>query len=276
MWLLFLLPACVLSMLACLRLCRAVMLTDRLEAVVPYRADPFRTDPFRTDPYGEEPPYGDGADPGQEELDLTATAYLAGGPDRVVDLTLLNMAWRGRLHLAHTGWTTVVRPVVHSELERSVIAAIGPEGQCRTTELRRELAGSRALDELAERLARFGLAVPAEVRDAVGDAVTEVTRATLATLLLFCAGLAVRPLAPVGHSDGQVAAWFALPLVLTTGTLLMARIDVYPRTRWAAPAGQSLLRGARSAQSLPAAVAVRGLRAVRDPLLRAALRATAR
>ena len=105
MWLPFLLPACVLSMLACLRLCRAVMLADQLEAAVPY---------------GEES--------GGDGLDLAATAYLAGGPDRVVDPTLVNMVWRGRLHLAHIGWTTVVHPVGRSELERSATAAIGPEG----------------------------------------------------------------------------------------------------------------------------------------------------
>ena len=55
-----------------------------------------------------------------------------------------------------------------------------------------------------------------------------------------------------------------------------AAVQVGSRTRWAAPAGQSLLRGADAAQSLPAAVAVRGVRAVRDPVLQAALRATAR
>jgi uncharacterized protein (TIGR04222 family) len=43
--------------------------------------------------------------------DLYDAAYLAGGPERVVDLALVSMARRGLLHLAYTGWTSVARPL---------------------------------------------------------------------------------------------------------------------------------------------------------------------
>lgn len=43
-------------------------------------------------------------------LTLYEAAFLAGGPKRVADLTLVAMARQRRLLLAHTGWATVVDP----------------------------------------------------------------------------------------------------------------------------------------------------------------------
>jgi uncharacterized protein (TIGR04222 family) len=276
MWLLFLIPACLLSFLACLRLCRVVAAADRL--------DPDDALAYQR-PHPDQHPDHSGREQAGDRAaaDLPTTAYLTGGPERVVDLTLLSMAVRGGLHLAHTGWTTVVHPVGHTPLEQSVIAAIGPGGQCRTAELRQDVIAGQAVRELADRLTLTGLATPPALREDFASAVGAVVRAMLATVLLFAAGLTVDLLGldngggagsggAGGDSGGQVATWFVLPLVLTLSTLLMARVDVYPRTRWAAPAGQSVLRAARPDASLSAAVAVGGVRAVRDPLLRAALR----
>lgn len=74
-----------------------------------------------------------------------------------------------------------------------------------------------------------------------------------------------------------VAVWFALPLTLTLSCLAIARVEVHPYSRWASPAGQRLLgplhrRANRAADdhSLLASVAVRGIRAIGEPELRAA------
>jgi uncharacterized protein (TIGR04222 family) len=267
MWLIFLVPACAAAVLACARLCRIVAAEPAGGALAEHTAEQA------------------------ERIGIFETAYLAGGPDRVVDLALVRMARRGRLHLAHTGWTTVVRPEPRNALEEEVLAAIGPEGQCPTAELRRAVADGGAVREIAARLARAGLAVPAMVRERTAAAVRRVWYALWLTIGCLVLGVAVAYAEhdESAHSPGAVAAWFGLPLILTSGTLLMSRIDVYPYTRWAAPAGQEVLRAlgapARRAPVLGRAalddepwqtslteIAIAGTAAVRDPRLRAALR----
>ena len=75
-------------------------------------------------------------------LTLYEAAFLSGGPARVADLTLVSMAGRRRLLLAHTGWVTVVDPQGRDDLERSVIGAIGPGGQARIAPVRRTAAAA--------------------------------------------------------------------------------------------------------------------------------------
>jgi uncharacterized protein (TIGR04222 family) len=208
-------------------------------------------------------------------------AYLAGGPERVVDVTLIDMTGRGLLHIAHTGWTSVARPRPDTALECEVIAALGPEGQRRTDELRREVASGASVSDLGYSLAGLGLAVPPGARAALAEAVAGVRFALLATLGLGATALAlvgVRDLAGAHESLLTPAAWFLLPLVLTAGTLLMARAEFHPITPWAAPAGQELLRALRRhalrrAKDPLLAVVLRGPSALRDPRLRAALSA---
>ncbi|WP_037803124.1 TIGR04222 domain-containing membrane protein, partial [Streptomyces resistomycificus] len=71
-------------------------------------------------------------------------AFLSGGPRRVADLTLVSMARQRRLLLAHTGWATVVDPRGRDDVERSVIGAIGPEGQSRIAPVRATAAATDA------------------------------------------------------------------------------------------------------------------------------------
>ncbi|MFF8828046.1 TIGR04222 domain-containing membrane protein [Streptomyces sp. NPDC015131] len=206
----------------------------------------------------------------ERELSLYEAAFLAGGPQRVTDLALLSMHRRRRVWLAHTGWTTVVDPdpAGADDLERSVIGAIGPEGQSRTAAVRAAASAAEAVRALADRLVASGLAVPDAARTAVAGAVRGVRRATLLTVVL-AAGAAL--LLPAGHApDARNMAWFALPLVLTLGCLVIARVEVHPYTRWASPAGQSLLRRVGGGDPLTA-VAIGGVRALDDPALRAAL-----
>lgn len=198
----------------------------------------------------------------------------------MVELALVLMASRSRLHLAHTGWTTVVDPKGRSRLERAVIAAVGPDGQCRTDDLRRAMAAHPTVLEIGSRLALAGLATPAPVQQQTVLVIRQVRQALLLSLVLMAAAVAVG-----GISDGDALAplaWFSLPLVLTSGTLLMARVDVYPHTRWASPVGQEVLREVRlprqhgltddDERELLTAVAMIGPAAVPDPRLRAALR----
>ncbi|MEU5716772.1 TIGR04222 domain-containing membrane protein [Streptomyces sp. NPDC020403] len=213
--------------------------------------------------------------PSPRELNLYETAFLAGGPHRVADLALVSMHLRHRLLLAHTGWATVVDPEGRDEVERTVIRAIGPEGQSRIAPIRAAAAAADAVRALADRLVAAGLAVPHGTRTALESALRAVRGAAVLVVVLAAAAM-LMPGQETGYA-GPVAAWFGLPLVLTLGCLAIARVENHPYSPWASPSGQRWLdslpapvRGAD--RDLLAAVAVRGVDALQDPELRAALR----
>ena len=208
-------------------------------------------------------------------LTLYEAAFLSGGPARVADLTLVSMARQRRLLLAHTGWATVVDPRGRDDMERSVIGAIGPQGQSRIAPVRTTAAAADAVRSLADHLVAVGLAVPDGARTTVAGAVRQVQAAAAAVLGLGAVAL----LLPTQATENEVpvAVWFALPLVLTLSCLAIARIEVHPYTRWASPAGQRLLGtlarhtgGAGDDRTYLTSVAVRGVRAIGEPDLRAA------
>ncbi|MGW1951333.1 TIGR04222 domain-containing membrane protein [Streptomyces sp. NPDC001920] len=208
------------------------------------------------------------------DLTLYEAAFLSGGPRRVADLTLVSMARQRRLLLAHTGWATVVDPRGRDEMERSVIGAIGPEGQSRIEPVRDAAAAADAVGTLADRLVSAGLAVPDGARSGVTAAIRQVQLAGAVVLALGAAAL----LTPI-QSDMPahlVALWFALPFVLTLSCLAIARIEVHPYARWASPAGQRMLSalvrhsGGEGDRRYLTSVAVRGVRAIGEPELRAA------
>ncbi|MFD4629308.1 TIGR04222 domain-containing membrane protein [Streptomyces sp. NPDC058284] len=204
------------------------------------------------------------------ELTLYEAAFLSGGPARVADVTLVAMAGARRLLIAHTGWATVVDPVGRDEMERSVLGAIGPAGQSPIARVRRGVAAADPVRALADRLVTAGLAVPDDAGSGVAAAVRQVRAATVAVLAL--GAVAVLMPGQEGGAAGQVpvAAWFALPLLVCTACLLIARVEVHPYTRWASPAGQRLLGALPARGEGLTAVAVRGVRASGDPGLRAA------
>ncbi|MES4887274.1 TIGR04222 domain-containing membrane protein [Streptomyces sp. NPDC096012] len=248
-WVLFLLLAWGLTGTACTRLCLAAVRAASVDA------DVTATGPAH-------------------DLTLYEAAFLSGGPARVADVTLVSMARQRRLLLAHTGWATVVDPRGRDEMERSVIGAIGPEGQCRIGPVRARAAGAEAVRRLADGLVRAGLAVPDEAGGTVGAAVRRVRGTVPAVVALGAAAL----LLPVQSGTPRllVGLWFGLPLALSLSCLALARIEVHPYSRWASPAGQRLLgtltRGpAGDERSLLTAVAVDGIRAIGEPELRAAL-----
>ncbi|MFE9353347.1 TIGR04222 domain-containing membrane protein [Streptomyces olivaceoviridis] len=210
---------------------------------------------------------------GERDLTLYEAAFLSGGPARVADVTLLSMARQRRLLLAHTGWATVVDPHGRDEMERSVIGAIGPEGQSRIAPVRDRAAGAEAVRRLADGLVRAGLAVPEGTGTTVGAAVRQVRASVLAVAALGVTAL----LLPVqtGTPRLLVGLWFALPLILALSCLAIARFEVHPYSRWASPAGQRLLSAlpgepAGDERSFLTSVAVRGIRAIGEPGLRAA------
>ncbi|MEV6265480.1 TIGR04222 domain-containing membrane protein [Streptomyces sp. NPDC051784] len=213
------------------------------------------------------------------ELNLYETAFLAGGPQRVADLALVSMHLRRRLLLARTGWATVVDPEGRDDVERTVIRAIGPEGQSRIAPIRAAASAADAVRALADRLVAAGLAVPHGTRTELESAVRAVRGAAVLVVALAAAAV-LMPGQETGYA-GPVVAWFGLPLVLTLGCLAIARVENQPYSPWASPSGQRWLdslpapvRGAD--RDLLAAVAVRGVSAVRDPDLRAALLSGAR
>src|SRR6478735_2832277 len=162
-WVLFLLVAWGAAAFSCIRLCLVAARTGLL---------PDASDDDARD-------LGAG-----HELTLYETAFLAGGPHRVIDLALVTMHLRRRLLLAHTGWATVVDPEGRDEVERTVIRAIGPEGQSPIPPIRSATAAAEAVRALADRLVRAGLALPGGARTDIASAVRAVRgSALLATVL---------------------------------------------------------------------------------------------
>jgi len=209
------------------------------------------------------------------ELTLYEAAFLSRGPVRVVDVTLLAMARQRRLLLASTGWATVVDPRGRDEMERSVIGAIGPGGQSRIAPLRAAAAAADAVRGLADRLVRAGLAVPEGTVSALAAGIRRVRIAAGAVAVLGAAAVLLP--GPTGLSRPVIALWFALPLTLALSCLVIARIEAPPYRHRASRAGLALLstlsRQAKDAgdeRSYLARVAVRGIRAIGEPELRAA------
>jgi uncharacterized protein (TIGR04222 family) len=248
-WVLLLLLAWAAAGTACTRLCVAAVRAATLER------DAVGTDREHT-------------------LSLYEAAFLSGGPRRVADLTLVSMARQRRLLLAHTGWATVVDPRGRDEMERSVIGAIGPDGQSPIAPVRTAAAHADPVRALADRLVGAGLAVPADGRPSVASAVRQVRAAAAAVAVLGATALLLP--APEGMPRPLMAMWFALPLVLALSCLAIARFEVRPYSRWASPAGQRLLgalarhTGGGDDRAFLTSVAVRGVHAVGGPDLRAA------
>ncbi|MER5275811.1 TIGR04222 domain-containing membrane protein [Streptomyces sp. NPDC002809] len=256
LWVLFLLVAWGAAAVSCVRLCLAAA----------------RLAPPPGTSSQDAPRAADGP-----ELTLYETAFLAGGPHRVADLALVTMHLRRRLLLAHTGWATVVDPDGRDEVERTVIRAIGPQGQSPIPPVRSAAAAADAVRALADRLVSAGLALPGGAGTDIVSAVRAVRGAAMLVTAMGTAALLTpgREQGP-GGSGVPVLVWFGLPLVLTLGCLAIARMEVQPYSAWASPAGLRLLNARTASVGGPEgdvlmAVAVRGVGAVADPALRAAL-----
>src|SRR3954454_4873257 len=90
-------------------------------------------------------------------LDVYEAAYLAGGPDRVVETALVGLVETGGVRVQRAGQLSVVDDRPRHPIEDAVLAAIGPHGY-RQFELVRWMAGKdERLTALTERLRRNGL-----------------------------------------------------------------------------------------------------------------------
>lgn len=222
-WVPLLLVACVVAGVGCARLCRATLAAAR--------PGPSGTD-------GTEGTAGTAS-----ELTVGEAAYLAGGPLRVTDLTLVAMHRERRLLLAHTGWATVVDAPGHRDdaLERAVIGAIGAGGQSPIPVVRPVVAAADSVRLLAERLVDRGLAVSAAGHREIEAGLRTVRTGFLLSLTLGTVSALLVPAA----ERAPVLAGFALPLLASGLCLLIGRIDVYPYTRWASPRDSGCWRGSR-------------------------------
>src|SRR5690606_29344189 len=191
-WVLLLLPAWVVAGVTCTRLC--------LAAVRAAAADRART-----------------AGAGDRSVTLYEAAFLSGGPRRVADVTLVAMARQRRLLLARAGWATVVGPCGRDYMERSVIGAIGPEGQSPIAPVRDAAATAEPVRGIADRLVGAGLAVPDTAATTIADAVRQVRLAVPVVLVLAVTALLLP--VPADVPRHLVALWFALPLTLTLSCL---------------------------------------------------------
>ncbi|MEU8759940.1 TIGR04222 domain-containing membrane protein [Streptomyces sp. NPDC048659] len=236
-WVPLLLVAFVVCGVSCARVCRATT-----------AADP-------------RPPRDGGG------LSVSEAAYLAGGPLRVTDLTLVSMHRARMVLLAHTGWATVMADTGgRDELERAVLGAIGPDGQSRIPAVRPLVADDASVRALAEDLVARGLALPEDARASVASGARAVRAAFLLTLALGTGA----ELLVSSDERAPVLAWFALPLLAAGLCLLIARADSPGYACWASPAGRRLLAGLSLADPLTA-LAKRGT-GVLEPELRAAFR----
>ncbi|MCT2590849.1 TIGR04222 domain-containing membrane protein [Streptomyces sp. N2-109] len=266
MWVLFLLAAWAAAFAACGRLCHAALTVTAAAAAAP-------------------PPAVAGQAATGRRLTLYETAFLSGGPHRLADLTLVSMSRDRRLLLAHTGWATVVDHRGRDDMERTVISAVGPGGQSPVPPVRSAVATADSVRTLADRLTAAGLAVPGEIRAHLAAAIRQL-RGT--AVLVPVTGLVALLLLEDGQSSGTVALWFALPLVLVLGALVIARYEVREYTRWASPAGLRQLPRAgtasggtgtstgtaapvRDGRAELTALAVHGPAVLAEPELRAAL-----
>src|SRR4051794_26054593 len=90
-------------------------------------------------------------------LDVYEAAFLAGGPDRVVETALVALVETGRVRVQRGGQLSVVDDRSRHPVEDAVLAAIGPHGH-REFETVRWMAGKdERLTGLTERLRRDGL-----------------------------------------------------------------------------------------------------------------------
>jgi len=90
-------------------------------------------------------------------LSIYELAYLAGGPQRVVDTALVALVESGRVRVHAPGELAVVEPGRHHAVEAAVMDAVGTRGHRSVDTIRWRLAGDERLLALGRSLAAAGL-----------------------------------------------------------------------------------------------------------------------
>src|SRR5688572_14304004 len=91
------------------------------------------------------------------DLDLYALAYLAGGPQRVVDAALVALVESGRVRVHAPGELAVAVPDRRHPVEAAVLDAIGARGHPTVDTIRSRLTDDKRLTGLGTALAAEGL-----------------------------------------------------------------------------------------------------------------------
>jgi hypothetical protein len=101
------------------------------------------------------------------DLDLYELAWLAGGPDRVVDTALVALVRSGRVRAHSPGVLATVELTRRHPVEAAVLDAVGPSGHRSVDTIRWRVAADDRILGIGRRLQRDGLAPRFELRAAL-------------------------------------------------------------------------------------------------------------
>ena len=90
-------------------------------------------------------------------LDVYDVAYVAGGPDRVVDTAVVALVRSGRVRIHAPGQLATIDPTRRHPVEAAVLDAMGTTGHRSMDTIRWRLSGDDRLDDLGRRLHKAGL-----------------------------------------------------------------------------------------------------------------------
>jgi hypothetical protein len=91
------------------------------------------------------------------DLDLYDIAYLAGGPQRVVDTALVALVEAGRVRVHAPGELAAAVPDRRHPVEAALLDAVGTQGHRSVDTIRWRLAGDERLTDIGRALATAGL-----------------------------------------------------------------------------------------------------------------------
>jgi hypothetical protein len=94
------------------------------------------------------------ASSGAVDLDLYDVAFLAGGPDRVVDTAVVALVRSGRLRVHSPGQLATAELSRRHPVEAAVLDAVGPSGHRSVDTIRWRLVGDERLLDVGRRLER--------------------------------------------------------------------------------------------------------------------------
>ncbi|MDX2564558.1 TIGR04222 domain-containing membrane protein [Streptomyces sp. TX20-6-3] len=218
--------------------------------------------------------------PGGPVHDRYEAAFLNGGPARVVDAALSALQADGRLAIGGPGIVAVVRPVAHDPVERAVLQehAAAPHGALH--HLRLAVMRHPAVQEIGDGLAGRGLVVDPATRRATARW-CGVAAVTAFAFFPVSVVLTVVDFATTLDTDSGMPVPFIFKVApILVATLVTALVCGSLSARQITPAGRrAVLEYGRAHSHLPDAgllVALHGLRALPDPVLREQLLAAAR
>ncbi|MEV4333015.1 TIGR04222 domain-containing membrane protein [Streptomyces sp. NPDC049597] len=206
-------------------------------------------------------------------------AFLAGGPARVADAALAALHTDGRVVVGGPGVVTAVRPVAHDPVEREVFRALATAPSGALPLVRQDVMRSPAVQEIGHALAARGLMTPPRQHSGL-SAWGQIQG------IVCLIGLPLSLFATIAQFMGSGHKPVGLPFVLTAlPALLPGMLIGFNQAgragRRVAPAGRRALRSysaahAHAAPGVVAFIALRGVRALPDPHLRAQLTGAAR